>query len=177
MNKTQLLDQLEKMVNSHLEHAVKVFQNQPVSILLQPAADGGWSIAQCLEHLNRYGDYYLPAIKKGLDKSYPNSDTFTSTWLGKFFTEMMDPAKSKKKVKAFKAYNPAPALDAPAVVAEFIHQQEVLLDYINQARKADLDAIRIPISIAKWIRLKAGDVFQFVIVHNERHMLQAKRAV
>jgi len=177
MNKTQLLDQLEETVNSHLEYAIKVFQNQPVNILLQPAADGGWSIAQCLEHLNRYGGYYLPAIKKGLEKTYANSDTFTSTWLGKFFTNMMDPTKSKKKVKAFKAYIPAPELDAPAVIAEFIRQQEVLLNYINLARKANLDAIRIPISIAKWIKLKAGDVFQFVIVHNERHMQQAKRAV
>jgi hypothetical protein len=173
-NKTLLLDTLEATVERHLRDVLHDFQNLPDTTLLRPAANGGWSIAQCLEHLNRYGKYYLPHIQNGLTAyGGASSDTFRSSWLGSYFTKMMQPGKGK--MKTFKAYTPPPSLDAHAVVAEFVQQQETLLSCLRQARSANLNMIRIPVSIAKFIRLKLGDVFQFVIVHNERHLLQAKK--
>jgi hypothetical protein len=177
VNKNQLLDALEHKVERHLQEAIEVFQNANDLTLLQPAPDGGWSIAQCLEHLNGYGHYYLPQIQKGLNKPVVNAtpDTFQSSWLGAYFTRLMDPETGKKKHKAFKNHIPPADLDAHAVVAEFIQQQETLLTYLKQARRADLNQIKIPISITKWVKLKLGDTFQFLIAHNERHMVQAKR--
>lgn len=177
VNKNQFLDRLESRVERHLQEAIKSFQNEPNEILLRAAPDGGWSIAQCLEHLNGYGHFYLPEIEKGLSKSVEDhvSDTFTSTWLGTYFTCMMEPSTNTKKYKAFKNHVPPSQLDAPAVVAEFIQQQETLLKYIKQARNVDLDRMKVPISISKWVKLKLGDTFQFLIAHNERHILQAKR--
>jgi hypothetical protein len=176
-NKYQLLDSLERKVEQHLQEAVREFQNMSEQALNQPATNGGWSIAQCLEHLNSYGHYYLPLIRQGLDRqpANPVPASFTSTWLGRYFTRMMDPQTGKKKYSAFKGHIPARNLDPHAAVAEFIHQQETLLTYLHQSRQADLDAIRIPISIASWLKLKLGDVLQFLIAHNERHVLQAKR--
>jgi hypothetical protein len=174
VNKTILLDSLEATVERHLQEVVHNFQNLPDVTLLRPAANGGWSIAQCLEHLNRYGNYYLPQIKKGLaTHNDPPSATFRSTWLGSYFTKMMQPGKGR--MKTFKDYTPPSSLDAHAVVAEFVEQQETLLACLREAHNANLNKIRIPISIARFIRLKLGDVFQFIIVHNERHLLQAKR--
>ncbi|MCB0619155.1 MAG: hypothetical protein KDC41_10725, partial [Saprospiraceae bacterium] len=65
-------------------------------------------------------------------------------------------------MKAFKGHIPERDLDAPAVIAEFIQQQETLLKLIRKARQVDLRAIRIPISLTSLIRLKLGDVFQFL---------------
>jgi len=59
---------------------------------------------------------------------------------------MLDPATGKKKIKTFKGYNPQSELNAPAVVAEFIRQQETLLLLLREARHADLNSILIPIS-------------------------------
>jgi len=177
--KEQLLNRLENLVDGHLQQAIQHFQNMTTHNLLQPAANGGWSIAQCLDHLNSYGHYYLPKIQQGITKNVhlKPKDTFTSSRLGAYFIKMMDPETSKKKYKAFKGHIPAPDLDAYAVVAEFIQQQENLLIYLKEARSADLNAIRIPISIARFITLKLGDVFQFIIAHDERHIRQAMRNV
>jgi uncharacterized damage-inducible protein DinB len=177
VDKNQLLDALENKVEGHIREAIKVFQNTDSQTLLQAAPNGGWSIAQCLEHLNWYGHYYLPQIQKGLSQpaAAPVPDTFRSTWLGAYFTRLMDPETSKKKQKAFKNYIPPAHLDAYAVVAEFIQEQETLLVYLKQARQADLNRIKIPISIMKWLKLRLGDVFQFLIAHNERHMVQARK--
>jgi len=174
INKNQLLNTLEAAVEGHLKQALQL-QNRHTSVLLAPAANGGWSIAQCLEHLNRYGHYYLPAIQQQLAAANSNStkDTFTSTWLGNYFTRMMHPQTGRKKYKAFKDYTPPANLDAHAVIAEFINQQEALLAIIANSRRADITAIKIPVSIAKFIKLRLGDVLQFVIAHNERHIQQA----
>ena len=177
VDKNQLVDTLENKVESHLQQAIQVFQNLGPAHLLQPALNGGWSIAQCLEHLNSYGHFYLPRIQSGLaqTKGKPAAPTFQSTWLGSYFTRSMDPVTGKKKYKALKGHIPVPDLDAAAVVAEFIQQQEVLLACLAQSRQADLNAIKIPLSISRWIKLRLGDVLQFLIAHNERHLLQAKR--
>ena len=177
VNKQSLLDGLQKRVEIHLNEAIHTFQNMHEDVLLTPAKNGGWNIAQCLQHLNEYGNYYLPAIEKAISyTSNSTKSTFTSSWFGNYFIKMMEPETGKKKMKAFKKYNPPPTLDAHAVVAGFIQQQEQLLMLLTRAASADLDT-RIPISLTRLIRLKLGDTLQFVIAHNERHVQQAKRNV
>ncbi|MFN8344521.1 MAG: DinB family protein [Spirosomataceae bacterium] len=177
VNTKQLLETLENRVEGHLEVAVRHFQNLSEQALLQPAANGGWSIAQCLEHLNSYGDYYLPQMEKGMNKfgNQTAKDTFKSSWLGHYFIQMMEPTTGKKKYKAFKGHIPVADLEAYAVVATFIQQQEQLLTLLKKARQTDLNKVLIPISISRFIRLKLGDVFSFIIAHDERHIQQALR--
>ncbi|HVU53638.1 MAG TPA: DinB family protein [Puia sp.] len=177
VEKDQLLNGLERSVNEHIQSAVVVFQNMRSDLLLKPAPDGGWSIAQCLEHLNRYGSYYIPQIRQGLarQKKLETGGVFKSGVIGAYFTRMMDLDRGQKKIKAFKEYIPGVELDAHAVVAEFIRQQEMLLACVRCARRVDLGRPRIPVSIMKWLKLKLGDVLQFVVMHDERHIRQAKR--
>jgi len=176
INSHELINKLEAKVEKHLAEATRIYQNLGQEELNKPAPDGGWSIAQCLEHLNTYGDYYFPKMDKEMASSKPGpSSNFTSTWLGNYFTKMLDPETGRKKMKAFKAHVPSSELDGYAVVARFIQQQETLIQLLRKARQKDMNKIRIPISLSKWIKMKLGDTFRFIIAHNERHVEQAKR--
>jgi hypothetical protein len=176
INKKDLLEKLDDIVEHHISDAVALFQNRDNEFLNKPSATGGWSIAQCLDHLNSYGHYYLPRMRDKLRAAPPEKkEGFTSTWMGAYFTKMMDPETGKRKYKAFKGHIPSSQLDSARVVSEFIRQQEELLHLLREGMHKDLDAIRIPVSILPFIRMKIGDVFQFIIAHNERHMQQAKR--
>jgi hypothetical protein len=177
LNKKDLLDGLEKRVENHLRIAIKHFQNLDPEILLKPSSTGGWSIVQCLDHLNSYGNYYLPLIKKGIEKHHggENNKQFKSSWLGNYFTAMMEPSNKMKKYKAVKNHLPSASLDEHKVVAEFIEQQETLLKLLKESEDLDLNKVKIPISIMKWLRLKLGDVFRFIVAHDERHIQQALR--
>jgi hypothetical protein len=176
VNKKELLQKLDDMVEQHIADAVALFQNTDRELLNRPSDTGGWSIAQCLDHLNSYGHYYLPRMREQLRGApIDEKEGFTSTWMGAYFTRMMDPRTGKRKFKAFKGHIPPASLDAAAVVGEFIRQQEELLYLLRDGARKDLDALRIPISVFPVIRMKIGDVFQFLIAHNERHMQQAKR--
>lgn len=182
MNSTSsrvLLDRLESRVEQHLLLAIGSFQNLDSAILLKAASNGGWSIAQCLEHLNSYGRYYLPQIHSKLHKAKKteNGVLFKSSWLGRYFIQMMEPTTRGRKYKAFKDHIPVTDLDAHKTVAEFIQQQEQLLVYLRMAHNYSLQDIMIPISITKLIRLPLGDVFQFIIAHDERHLQQALRSI
>lgn len=170
-----LLNYLEKTTERHIQKAIEDYQNMDRARLLKPAKDGGWSIAQCLDHLNGYGRYYYPLIQQKVDANTQQDETYTSTWLGNYFVNMMDPDTGKKKMKAFKNHVPAPDLDAHEVVSEFIRQQEHLLQLIRISRKRDLNKIKIPISLTKYIRINLGDTLRFIVAHNERHMRQAER--
>lgn len=177
VSRTTLIDRLENQVEQHLQQVTARYQNLEPKVLLQAAANGGWSITQCLEHLNSYGRYYLPAMQKAINSSadQPEAMHFKSSWLGAYFTRLMQPGAKSKAMKAPKEHNPRPDLDPAKVIAEFIEQQESLQALLRAAKTKDLNRIRISISIAQWIRLKLGDVFGFLTAHNERHLQQAAR--
>lgn len=173
---TTLLAGLEDQVEKHLLLAVEKYQNLSVDELTRRPSDGGWSKAECIWHLNSYGDYYLPQIEKGLtDGVTTMATTFTSTWLGAYFTRIMRPGPKMSKMKAFKDHIPPVGIDPHKVVAEFIQQQETLLKLLRNAQTVNMNRIRIGISILPWLKLRLGDVFQFLIAHQERHMQQAER--
>lgn len=176
----ELLDLLEVRVERHIKEGVATFQNLTDRELLRPAPDGGWSIVQCLDHLNSYGHYYLPLLKKKIlsrNEHPAPGKVYRSSMIGGYFIRMVDPETGKKKQKAFEQHQPVANPDAHAVTAEFIRQQEELLAILNKARMADLTVGAIPVSFFKWIRLRPGDLLLFLIAHNERHILQAKKVL
>ena len=176
-DKLALLNHLENQVETHLQHAIQKYQNSNDKILLNPSCIGGWSVAECLGHLNAYGNYYIPLFEKGINQSpdNANANTIKSSWLGRRAINSMNPETGKKKFKAFKAYIPPINLDAKTTVAEFINQQERILQVLRTARMKDIQKIQIPISIAKFLKLNLGDALQFLITHSERHIQQANR--
>jgi hypothetical protein len=171
---------LVQKIEEHISTATAIYQNLPEEQLLTAPAPGSWSVAQCLEHLNSYGDYYLPAVERALvraaNSQLKSTHLYRSGWLGSYFIQMMKPG-NKKKYKAFKGHLPAPELNGPAVVAEFIRQQEEWLRLMDRIDDVTLLNVRVPISISPLVRLKLGDVLGFVKAHDDRHITQANRVL
>ncbi len=134
-----------------------------------------WSVLECLEHLNRYGDYYLKEISTRLNQSkVKGAEIFKSGFLGNYFAQSMLPKKKLNKMKTFKAMNPIhTALDS-SVLNTFIEQQHKMLALLEKAKSKNLNKIKTGISISKLIKIKLGDTFRFVIYHNLRHIEQIK---
>ena len=66
---------------------------------------------------------------------------------------------------------------SPEVLDRFLDFNQELIELLWQAKDINLTKARTPISISKWIKLRLGDTFRFVIYHNERHIIQAKNAL
>jgi DinB superfamily len=175
----ELLESLKKDVEILLECA-DFFRNEIDALLIPPMPEK-WSVAQTLEHLNGYGRVYLPIINKAISVSQSKRAAwFNSGFLGNYFTNMMKPKnvfEVKNKMKAFKAHVPDNNLNPGKVLDEFVEQQHQFLLLLEMAKLKDLNAVRVPLSVTKLIKLKLGDTFRFLIAHEQRHFVQARNAI
>ena len=175
----ELLESLKKDVEILLECA-DFFRNEIDALLIPPMPEK-WSVAQTLEHLNGYGRVYLPIINKAISVSQSKRAAwFNSGFLGNYFTNMMKPKnvfEVKNKMKAFKAHVPDNNLNPEKVLDEFVEQQHQFLLLLEMAKLKDLNAVRVPLSVTKLIKLKLGDTFRFLIAHEQRHFVQARNAI
>ncbi len=174
----ELLDQTETI----LKKAIAEWQLLPHSRFALKPSPESWSANECLQHLNSYGRYYLPAIEKSIAQAKNDNptDEFASGWLGNYFTKLMLPTKEgklSKKMKSPKDHTPKTIIESHIVITEFIDQQEKLLQLLTIAKKMDLNKSKVGISIAPFIKLKLGDVFMFLIAHIVRHTQQAESAL
>ena len=173
-----LIEDLVQRTKDTLNQAVAL-QERPLSQLNWKANAESWSVLECLEHLNRYGDFYLPEIAARLAKAAPApaDATFRSGWLGDYFAKTMLPREQLNKMKTFASMNPNGSQLDSATLRTFISQQKQLLDLLQQARKVDMTRTKTAISISRWIKLRLGDTFRVVIYHNQRHLVQAARVL
>ncbi len=135
-----------------------------------------WSVLECLEHLNLYGDYYLPEIEKAIMAQKPGSGSrvFNSGLLGNYFANLMRAAAKPGKMKSPQDKNPANSALNITTLDRFLKQQERLKTLLTQARQVDLTKTKTPISISKLVKLRLGDTFRFLVYHIERHVKQAE---
>lgn len=163
-------------VEKHLQHAIALYQNLPEEDLCRKPAPLAWSAAECLWHLNSYYQFYFPEIEKALSEEVISDKDYQISWVGRMIEKMMHPEKSSQRFKAFRNHIPPAILNPYEQVGDFIDYQERLLKLLQQIAPGQLHK-RIPISISTLVRLKLGDIFPFIIAHDERHLQQADRAI
>lgn len=140
---------------------------------------GTWSVLECLEHLNRYGDFYLPVIEEAMlsGARCPADSAFKSGLIGNYFAHLMKVRNGKvTKMKSPPDKNPSGSVLSATTIDRFLKQQALLEVLLQRGREADLTGIRVPISLTRLIRLRLGDTFRFFVYHIERHVQQAQRA-
>lgn len=177
MQTEQLLQSLIEQTKTILKEVeqLKSFDLQALTWREKPDA---WNILECLEHLNLYGDFYLPQIEEKIKNSTTKSDPlFTPGIIGNYFAKSMLPKEKLNKMKTFKNKNPLNRNLDKTVIDRSISQQIKLLKLLNQSRNVNLNKVKIPTSISKLIRLKLGDTFQFFINHILRHLKQMESIV
>ena len=172
-----LTNELVELTHEHLAFAESLLLKTDTE-LNKRLTNESWSVLECLEHLNLYGNFYLPEIKDRIERSNTKAKTeFSSGWLGNYFAQSMLPKEKLNKMKAFKSMNPIHSSLSKTTVTVFIDQQNQLLDLLNAAKNVDLNKVKTSISITSLIKLKMGDTFRFLIYHNKRHIVQAEKVL
>ena len=105
-NASSVFSELEEKIEGQISYVIHYFQNLTDEQLTEKLDSNSWSIAQCLQHLNTYGDFYLPLLKQEIEtgKAASPNTVHKSSWLGNFFVSMMDVDKSSRKFKAKKIH-------------------------------------------------------------------------
>jgi hypothetical protein len=177
MNRNTLIEEMKKVTESIIVQATAFKELNPWELNFR-TSESSWSILECLEHLNRYGEFYLVEIEKRIlaAPEAPEADQFRSGWLGNFSVGMIQPKEGKiKKIQSPKNMNPIHSKLGPTVIDRFLKQQQRMLQLLEQGRAVDLTNVKTGITLTKLIKLRLGDTFRFVVYHNQRHLLQAEK--
>ena len=178
ISRQQLLTDLHDRTNTHLMEA-KSLVHLDFDLLNLKSDANTWSVLECLEHLNLYGDFYLPEISQVIKKAKANPESveFRSGVLGNYFAKSMLPKEKLNKMNTFKDKNPNGSNLSKEVIDRFISQQERTLKLLDKCAEIDLTRNKTAISISNFIKLRLGDTLRVLIYHNERHMVQIKKTL
>jgi hypothetical protein len=176
METKTFLTHLQEQVGRIKETAQSEFMPlEPAALNFKPQHNS-WSILECLEHLNRYSRFYLPAFVKAIATA-PLAETgqpVRYTWFGKKSLELVNP-QSAKKHKTLARMNPQNSQLTTAVLDEFLQHQATLLHLLEKAASVGLNKKSVPVEFFQLLKLRLGEALEFVILHEQRHLQQALR--
>jgi hypothetical protein len=89
---------------------------------------------------------------------------------------MMDPANSKKQ-KTFKRMNPAASALSRETLDEFLLAQQTLLTLIEKAKLVNVNSGKVRVEFLQLLTMNIGESLRFIVVHEQRHMLQAMKVL
>lgn len=147
---------------------------------------GGWSILQCIEHINLTNHLYLrtfaQAVERSTDFTHEDDEYQMGMW-GKLMTKAMKPKgdQIKWKIKTFNSLRPLNDKDPKARLVEqvvfekFNEDMDALVKLIPEIQKLPWKKTRIQTALGKSVKIRIGDAIAFILAHTERHILQAEK--
>lgn len=157
---------------------VSGFKSLDVDELNFKQTPDSWSILECIEHLNLYGNFYLPEIERQILAQRPISGdaVFKSGLIGDYFVNLTRVHNGKiRKMKTPLNMDPIYSRLSDVTLSRFLKQQELLLSLLEQSLAVDLSRTRTSISLTPLLKLRLGDTLRFMVAHIDRHIQQACR--
>jgi hypothetical protein len=137
--------------------------------------DGGWSIAEVLEHLIVSADSYLQPLGRLIQDKRGAAVDANATWKPSLMGGLLAQSlRNPRKLPTAKAYKPGPSPRA-RVLDEFIQRQEAVGRLIAEAGGMDWQRISMRSPVMPLLRMNVGDALTILVVHAERHAGQIER--
>jgi hypothetical protein len=138
--------------------------------------EGGWSVAQVLEHLVTVADSYYAVVRPLVyaptaPAAELGRNPWDPTWMGWLLVAAL---RSKRRM-------PAPAIwrvgsEARAgVLPAFLDRHQVLVQLLRASAALDWKRVRLRSPASRLLRLNLGDAFSALVVHAQRHAQQMDR--
>lgn len=147
------------------------------------AADLGWSMGECIGHLNIVNARSIApiqaAIEGGRARGIMGEGPFTYGSLSRKFISASD-LPIQKKHKTIKAFYPPAANDAAATIAEYRRVSAELRKLALSANGLDLARVKTampdyPPPLCWFVRMPLGARLTLITVHDRRHLWQAEQ--
>ena len=139
-----------------------------------------WSVAQCLDHLITINTLYFPIFERM--KSGPRENTFwekyspLSGFFGRYLIKALGPENPKKTKTSKIAYPSASEIEDTIVERFREHNRELGSRIANISSTVDLKTV-ITSPLAGFVTYSLDDCLTILVVHERRHVLQAKRVI
>ncbi|WP_370090232.1 DinB family protein [Ekhidna sp.] len=143
-----------------------------------------WSALEVIEHLNKVYDIYLDNFTSAINDADAlgenESPRMKRTIVGRLsiFANKPKGKKRRFKMKTFDFFTPAVAPDQlHDIIDTYLKNKETFNELIKQARTKDLTNVKVPTALGQKVKFYIPECFEFLIAHEERHMVQIAEAV
>jgi len=173
---TELLDRIE-LIKASTQPFLRLTDQQ---LTFNPAPNK-WCIAEVFGHLNIAHDGYIRGMLSRVTLAPDvKMESYRSGWLGDWLYNRIMP---RSDGSVFKIPSPRrlharkEGLDGHDELQRFLQQCDALDDILHHVSTKDLQRIRIPFTVSRFVQLQLGDMLRYLVAHNERHLLQAHRVM
>jgi len=167
------LDKLDSINGS-----LKRLQSAKKESLTSRPNEESWNALECIEHLVRYNEFYIPEFEKAILRSKDGKESeLKRGWLGKKSADSMLPGRNsvENKMKTFKSKNTYRSGVGTEIFTRFGNQQAQLRVLTEKAEHKKIGRKRCKTTLPL-VRFRLVDALEFIINHQLRHMLQAEKA-
>ena len=136
-----------------------------------------WSVAQCFDHLITTNKGYFPAIDgvlAGHKARFWERMPLLPGLGGKMLLKVIDP-KSTRRFKAPKKFQPTQSDVRASVIDDFVDLQQRVVEKMKATENLDLEKIVITSPVTAVMTYSLMDAYRVIVVHEQRHFLQAQR--
>jgi hypothetical protein len=137
----------------------------------------GWSMAECLLHLNIVGDRYVRIFEKALENAKRGGVRANSAYghgpLARWILAHTEPP-ARRRYKTARSLTPSSGQPITAVLPTFLHLQDQLALEIERSEGIDLRRIRVP-APGLPLRFNLLLTLEWLVAHERRHLWQARQ--
>ncbi len=179
MNNTDFLENLSKD-NQSVKSFAESLTDLPKDKLTTKPSDEEWSVLECVDHMNKATELYLDQIEQKIDRLKPSrKDSFKKTWLANKFTKMLAPTEKgeiKSKMKTLASFVPNSDPDF-SVLDRLVNNCNRVTGILEKAKNNNLRSFKVTTALGPILKFYLGDALDFILAHNQRHVLQIKNLI
>jgi hypothetical protein len=144
----------------------------------QPAA-GGWSVSECIDHLNLTTEALLPALRlaraQALGMVHGAPRRYRFDLIGFLIWKIIGPS-CRLKTKTTAAFVPLRRRPGATVLAEFERLQADVTTLVRDCNTLPIDRVKVCSPFDLGVRFNLYAAFMLLAQHQQRHLRQAEQA-
>ena len=175
-NKQEFIKQQKQLIEEQMAFA-RSLHSIDIHTLEKRPNSKAWNTLECLDHMAKSMSVYGNQLKQ-LNLN-GNSEVKISIGLkGRFFAEGMRPKGEKisYKMKTMKNLEPQEG-EVSLNIQSFIDELSVFDQFIDQNINSNWNGVKITSAVGPLVKFNIAESINFLLAHNSRHILQAKKAM
>ncbi len=172
------LVQLKQELLDARERARKVAEGLKPDHWGMPPPAGGWSVAECLMHLNITSERYIPIIDEATrtlrSRGLTPNGALRRDLVGWVLSTMFEPPV-RVRVKTLAPFVPPRVDPMPEVLERFDYLQGELLQRLDRGNGLALDRQKVTSPFNARVKYNLYSTFRIITAHQRRHLWQAER--
>jgi len=137
-------------------------------------AKGGWSVAECIDHLTTTTRQMVPPLESLLPTAPAGQEPYSMDLKGRLLVWLMEPPY-RIKFKAVANFQPQAA--NKDVLAEFLESQKIATDAIRRCDGLALNKMKFVSPVDERMSYNAFSALKLLPAHQRRHFWQAQQII